>query len=107
MTLDRPVGRRQTSWHMFSVARETVEKAQRHVCGASGIARVRGRHEAAASWRPYWPGERFERVPRFDRVQAYLRDINERPSSSCPLVTAKNNWCYCIGIVRICVRQSS
>ncbi|HTK10311.1 MAG TPA: hypothetical protein VL485_24285 [Ktedonobacteraceae bacterium] len=58
MTLDRPVGRRQRSWHTFSLAREPVERAERLVCGASGIARVPGRHSAAASWRPYWPGER-------------------------------------------------
>ncbi|HTK06765.1 MAG TPA: hypothetical protein VL485_06340 [Ktedonobacteraceae bacterium] len=29
---------------------------ERHVCGANGIERVPGRHSAAASWRPYWPG---------------------------------------------------
>ncbi|HTK11102.1 MAG TPA: hypothetical protein VL485_28265 [Ktedonobacteraceae bacterium] len=63
MTLDRPVGRRQRSWHTFSVAREPVERAERHVCGANRIERVPGRHCAAASWRPYWPGERYERVP--------------------------------------------
>jgi hypothetical protein len=46
MTLDRPVGRRQRSWHTFSVARETVGRAARHICGASGIEGVRGRHSA-------------------------------------------------------------
>ncbi|HTK10496.1 MAG TPA: hypothetical protein VL485_25210 [Ktedonobacteraceae bacterium] len=45
-----------------SVARETVRRAKRHVCGASGIEGVRGRHSAAASWRPYWPGKQYERV---------------------------------------------
>jgi len=33
------------------------EEAAFHVCGARGIEGVRGRHEAAAEWRPYWPGE--------------------------------------------------
>ncbi|HTK06455.1 MAG TPA: hypothetical protein VL485_04770 [Ktedonobacteraceae bacterium] len=63
MTLERPVGRRQRSWHTFSVAHETVERAQRHVCGANGITRVRGRH-SVPPWRPYWPGERCQRVQR-------------------------------------------
>ncbi|HTK06971.1 MAG TPA: hypothetical protein VL485_07375 [Ktedonobacteraceae bacterium] len=97
MTLDRPVGRRQTSWHTFSVASKTVERAERYVCGVSGIARVRGRHSAAASWRPYWVC-----AMTLDRVRIIYVTLQTNCAS-----TGIGRLFLCMGVEKTCPSKST